>query len=659
MTSIIARALVALVAALALAAAAPAARAQSKEPAPPAKAQSKEAAPREKRFALVIGNAKYPHVPLRNPVNDARAIGQVLKRAGFDVTVREDLSQKEMRRAIIDFGERLRDGGVGLFYFAGHGLQVAGRNYMVPVDAEISSEPEVEVESVDVGTVLARMETARNRVNIVILDACRDNPFAHRFRPSVRGLASIDAPAGTLIAYATAPGKVAGDGTREASNGLYTGELVKAMAVPGLRIEDVFKRVRQGVQEASQGSQVPWESSSLVGDFHFVARRVAAKPPAKAPGLEVHEETRRDLGSLAVTSNVQGAEVSVDNQRIGTTREGVALIVANLAAGEHRIRAQAPGHPEWAREVKISGGERLEVSIDLAGRARPEDAGEMVLVSAGEFLMGSSREEVEDAIEQCRKLGNEATRCRRINENELPRHRVILDAFSIDRDEVTNAQFERFVKNTEHRTSAERQGWSTVYREIEGKWLGARVNGATWQMPGAAGPADPTHPVVHVSWVDADAYCRWVGRRLPTEAEWEKAARGVTPRLFPWGDTFSPERSNSRRRIGGTIPVGQRPDGASPYGARDMAGNVWEWVADWLDVQYYRRAPEQNPPGPEHGEQRVKRGGSWDSAPVNLRTARRGAADPISHDNLTGFRCAKSSASVSAGEPAPRGRPRP
>src|SRR5207247_7112841 len=108
-------------------------------------------------------------------------------------------------------------------------------------------------------------------------------------------------------------------------------------------------------------------------------RKVVAKPPATAPGIEVREETRRDLGSLAVTSNVPGAEVSLDNQRIGTTREGVALIVANLAAGEHRIRAQMPGHPEWTREVKISGGERLEVSIDLAGRAaRPEDAGERV-----------------------------------------------------------------------------------------------------------------------------------------------------------------------------------------------------------------------------------------------------------------------------------------
>jgi hypothetical protein len=146
-------------------------------------------------------------------------------------------------------------------------MQVAGRNFMVPIDAEIRSEAEVEAESVEVGSVLARMETAKNRLNIVVLDACRDNPFGRSFRSASRGLASIDAPAGTLIAYATAPGRVAADG--DGANGPYGAELARAMAVPGLKIEDVFKRVRVAVQQQTRGDQVPWESSSLTGDFYF------------------------------------------------------------------------------------------------------------------------------------------------------------------------------------------------------------------------------------------------------------------------------------------------------------------------------------------------------------------------------------------------------
>src|SRR5262249_41297440 len=230
--------------------------------------------PSDRRIALVIGNGSYPSAPLKNPANDARAISQALREVGFDLTVRENVGQREMRRAIIQFGEKFREDTIGLFFYAGHGMQVGGRNYMIPVDAEINSEAEVEVEAVDVAAVLARMETARNRLNIVILDACRDNPFARRFRSTARGPASIDAPAGTLIAYATAPGAVALDGS--GANSFYTGELVDAIRTPGLRVEEVFKRVRQAVRVKTQGKQIPWEASSLEGDFVFAAARAEA-----------------------------------------------------------------------------------------------------------------------------------------------------------------------------------------------------------------------------------------------------------------------------------------------------------------------------------------------------------------------------------------------
>lgn len=222
-----------------------------------------------KRLALVIGNAAYPTAPLKNPVNDATDIAATLRETGFEVIHKENLNQTEMKRAVREFGAKLKtSGGVGLFYFAGHGVQVKGINYLVPIDATIESEEEMEYEAVDAGFVLAQMEAAQNSANIVILDACRNNPFARSFRSADKGLAQMDVPSGTIIAYATAPGSVASDGT--ARNGLYTQELLKNIRSSGLGIEEVFKRVRISVRGATGNKQTPWESSSLVGDFYFI-----------------------------------------------------------------------------------------------------------------------------------------------------------------------------------------------------------------------------------------------------------------------------------------------------------------------------------------------------------------------------------------------------
>ncbi len=222
----------------------------------------------ERRLALVIGNGAYSDSPLRNPVNDAHDMAQALRDLGFEVIYGENLLRNEMKSRIQEFGDKLRNSSVGLFYYAGHGVQVKGRNYLIPVDSKITKETEVEYESVDLGFALAQMEDAHNRLNIVILDACRNNPFARSYRSVNSGLASIDAPGGTLIAYATAPGSVASDG--EGRNGLYTLELLSFMRSPGAKIEEVFKRVRIAVQSKTAGKQIPWESSSLTGDFYFL-----------------------------------------------------------------------------------------------------------------------------------------------------------------------------------------------------------------------------------------------------------------------------------------------------------------------------------------------------------------------------------------------------
>ena len=170
--------------------------------------------PREEaRLALLIGNSAYRESPLRNPVNDVRAMAQRLRELGFTVLAHENATKRTMEAAIIEFGRRLAEGGVGAFYYAGHGLQVRGRNYLVPVDAEIEDEASTRVAAVDVELLLEQMGEAKNRVNIVILDACRNNPFERRMRGGSRGLAAVDAARGTLVAYATAPGSVAATGT--------------------------------------------------------------------------------------------------------------------------------------------------------------------------------------------------------------------------------------------------------------------------------------------------------------------------------------------------------------------------------------------------------------------------------------------------------------
>lgn len=227
----------------------------------------------ETRLALVIGNSNYANLPLKNPVNDARDISRALKNLGFQVIYEEDASRRRMDEAIRNFYQKLRNGGVGLFYYAGHGMQVNGRNYLIPIGARIESESDIEHESIDIARVLGKMEDAGNPVNIVILDACRDNPFARSFRSSRGGLARMDAPTGTIVAYATAPESVAADGKDK--NGVYTKHLLKALTIPGLTIEQVFKHVRNNVITETGNRQIPWESTSLRGDFYFSAAKKA------------------------------------------------------------------------------------------------------------------------------------------------------------------------------------------------------------------------------------------------------------------------------------------------------------------------------------------------------------------------------------------------
>jgi uncharacterized caspase-like protein len=244
----------------------------------------------QRRIALVVGNSDYRHVArLDNPANDAQDMARALREVGFELVdgnAHLNVSGDEMKRLIIKFGQILKQsGGVGLFYYAGHGIQVGGKNYLIPIEAEALREQTVEFDAVDVNRVLGEMDYAGNGFNLVILDACRSNPFTRSWRSSESGLASISAPEGTLIAYATSPGRVASDGTTR--NGIYTEQLLKQMHVPGLSLETVFKAVRANVKAISKGQQIPWESSSIVGDFYFTRGTSPKSAEAQEPATSI------------------------------------------------------------------------------------------------------------------------------------------------------------------------------------------------------------------------------------------------------------------------------------------------------------------------------------------------------------------------------------
>ncbi|RZS57103.1 ABC-type branched-subunit amino acid transport system substrate-binding protein [Sphaerotilus mobilis] len=254
------------------------------------------------RLALVIGNAAYADSPLRNPVNDARAVEAKLQQLGFTVHKVENLKRAQIGRTVSGFASRIRPGDDVVVFYAGHGLQVRGVNYLPAVDAEIQNEDDVPLNSLNVGSLLERLDEAKAGVKLLILDACRNNPYARGFRSASRGLARVaDAPGGTLMHFATRPGSVAADGS--GANGLYTTELLKAIDLPGVPVELMLKRVAAAVERVSQGQQEPWGEGSLKGDFYFrppsSATAPALVPPTASTGISLEDLQREEASRQA------------------------------------------------------------------------------------------------------------------------------------------------------------------------------------------------------------------------------------------------------------------------------------------------------------------------------------------------------------------------
>ena len=286
-----------------------------------------------------------------------------------------------------------------------------------------------------------------------------------------------------------------------------------------------------------------------------------------------------------ISACLTGKPVPPESTEVGNVPEGLVFVRVN---------------EQWYKEYK-----------------NEKDGCVMIYIPAGDFTMGSND-----------------------YDGEKPIHTVYLDAYYIDKYEVTVGQFRKFVEATGYKTDAEKGGGTYVYTGSNQE----KKADANWRNPYFNQSDD--HPVVCVSWNDASAYASWAGKRLPTEAEWEKAARGTDGRKYPWGNTWDPSKcnngeSNSPDGYDRTAPVGSFPQGASPYGVQDMAGNVWEWCQDWYDKDYYQSSPARNPTGPSSGSYRVLRGGSWSFTQIICRTTRRLYANPQIRSDTDGFRCAR------------------
>ncbi|MBV5329373.1 MAG: SUMF1/EgtB/PvdO family nonheme iron enzyme [Chlorobium sp.] len=631
-----------------------------------------------RRLALIIGNSAYRHSgTLANPARDAELMAQTLKSVGFDIYgggAQTNLTRIALDQAIEAFGNQIHAGDVALFYYSGHGLQVDGKNYLVPVDADIKKEAEVRVKTVPVNLLFAKLEDVPGAVNIVILDACRNNPFARSFRSSGGGLASVSAPTGTLVAFSTAPGQVAEDGNGK--NSSYTRELAKYVTEPGLRVEDVFKKVRASVGKSTKGNQTPWENTSLTGDFAFIegdalelkkAALTAAgdakkgeldallKMEAEANRQKAKEQAEIDKREAAVTR--MDAEITAMKKRLGsgsvrsndslknmvamvTQREGQAQRLEQLRKEREaeeqkrqaeiaRLKTEAESKRKTAIEADISDYEKIVNSPygkDLADEAW------MSLVSkypdASEIDKGNLvifRQVVVDGLSLsklklmtgtfirvpggCFQMGDTFGGG---DDDEKPVHEICISDFAIGKYEVTQWQWQKVMGNN----------------------------------PSHFNNCGDDCPVEQVSWNDVQKFIVKLNNetgakyRLPTEAEWEYAARsGGKLDRYSGGDNVDAVAWHLGNSDSKTHRVGQKL--ANGLGIYDMSGNVWEWVSDWYGS--YSGNRQQDPQRPASGSDHVDRGGGWGNGAKYVRSAVRGGVVAGDFGSSLGFRLALSS----------------
>ncbi len=637
----------------------------------PSPAAAPAATDAERRVALVIGNGAYRAVArLDNPTRDAEGVAAALRKAGFELVggrAQLDLDKRGMERAIRDFGRSLESGAVGLFYYSGHGVEVGGHNYLIPIDGDPRETGDVPLELIDVDLLLGQIRNAGNRLSMIVLDACRNNPFGGRgLRAVGTGLAEIsDRPSGTIISYATAPGKVAGDGAAGAHSP-YTAAFIEAVQRPGLDVLGVFSWVASEVDTKTKGEQQPWLGISPIhGQFFFV-------PPGSSVTIKTPSDagTPSDRDSLFWTSVKDSGDPALLQAYLDQFPHGTFAAVAKIMI-EKLTRAQkaalqpnpeapqpsaapAPGQqalvapPAAAVQPPAASAGGYPVAVGQSFRDCA-DCPEMVVIPAGTFTMGSSpaetgRERVPDEFAK----------------RERPMHEVRVGRpLAVGKFHVTRSEFARFVEASGYSAGAGCYEWTGSRFE----WNGTK----SWRDPGFA--QTDRDPVVCVNWDDAKAYVQWLARktgkayRLLTEAEWEYAARGGTSTARWWGDGTADQckyahgmNLTTKQKFPNlttadcsdgyvfTSPVGSFAP--NPFGLYDMLGDAWQWVEDcWADD--YTNAPKDASvtlvSGSDCGRHGL-RGGSWLYYPWPMRAAFRDRNHSGNRNHHIGFRVARTPA---------------
>ncbi len=557
-----------------------------------------------KRVALVIGNGAYTHAPaLTNPKNDAEDMAAALKALGFTVIVGIDLDKRAMERKIIEFESALSGADAGVFHYSGHGLQVAGVNYLVPVDAELASAAALRVEAVRLDFVQETMEREA-KTNILFLDACRNNPLARNLARALgtrsadigRGLAATEAGLGTLISFSTQPGNVALDGSGR--NSPYSGPLARAIVAPGKDLSSILIGVRNEVLAATSEKQVPWEHSALRAPFYF---KLGAAAPLEPQTPDEMAKMRDRLARLeAELAKKQQVAAAIPPSAINAPNAAPAPR-DDAACGDGLLVSVAQSTTRPC--IKPGSGESFK---DCA------DCPELVVVPSGGFRMGSLASEPEHETQ------------------EDPQHRVaIAKPFAVGRFAVTFAEWDACVDAAGCAHIPDDQGWGRGDR-----------------------------PVINVSWDDAKVYVAWLskktgkGYRLLTEAEREYAARAGSTSAFWWGSSITPDQANYNGSTepykgGGskgeyrqkTLPV--KSFKPNLWGLYQVHGNVWEWTEDCWHASYAGAPSDGSAWTTGNCSARVLRGGSWDSIPQFLRAAFRIFLSPVYRDNNIGMRVAR------------------
>ena len=356
----------------------------------------------EGRVALVVGNSAYTQVrPLKNPVNDADAMDTLLKKAGFRVIRQANTSQETLRRSIQEFGIALRSPKVkfGIFYYAGHGAQLDWRNYLIPVDAKIASSSDIQEQAVDVSDLFKYMQETSNKSFLVILDACRDDPYAGGYRPPSKGLGQLTAPVGSLIAFSTAPGETAEDG--DGLNGRYTSHLLREFAVQNTKLEDAFKRIRLNVRVESGGKQIPWESTSLEEDLYLFPNARSNLSDAEREAL--FEKEIRDWERVKVTNNFQLLLNFIREFPSGATSELAQAKLNRILMAQARERTKAEAQRQALEEQEADERAKLKAQQGQKLLAQAESSQaelQTKLKNAEEFAEAAKAAEREEAKRQ-------------------------------------------------------------------------------------------------------------------------------------------------------------------------------------------------------------------------------------------------------------------